>query len=132
MTPIYKVICVDDNADSCELVEVWLTAASGQFDVSSAHTAHDALNLLEHSAFDLFILDIYLPEVSGLALCNMIRGKYPEARILMFSADSYMHAKALALNAGANAFLPKPVVADEFISTVNGLLDGSALQTNNR
>jgi DNA-binding response OmpR family regulator len=69
MTGANKVLCVEDDADTCELIAAILY----DYDVFSAQSVQAALDLLEKETFNYVILDMLLPDGSGLELCKQIR-----------------------------------------------------------
>jgi CheY-like chemotaxis protein len=126
MTAKYKVLCVDDSADSCRLLEAWLEDAPDEFELVTVQDPLSVRRIIEETRYDLYVLDIYMPELSGLALCRMIREKFPDSPIIVFSGDSYIHAPGAAIKAGANVYLTKPIEGEEFVSAVTRLIHANS------
>lgn len=74
-----KILIVDDEKEIADLIEVYLL--NENFDVYKFYAGADALDCIETMALDLAILDIMLPDLGGLSLCQTIRSRndhYPE------------------------------------------------------
>jgi DNA-binding response OmpR family regulator len=83
-----------------------------------------AVRLVEadHFAFDLIILDLMLPGMSGYAVCQTVREKNISLPILILSARSLPEDRARGFDCGANQYLNKPFDLDELLSRVKNLL----------
>ncbi len=118
-----RILCVEDNRDSREMVATLLRGANPDYHVKAVETAAEALALTSKEDFDLFILDIWLPGMDGVELCRRLRAQGVAAPIMFFSA---MGVKAkdqdYVLAAGADAFLVKSIDLDRLVGTVERLL----------
>jgi CheY-like chemotaxis protein len=113
------VLVVDDEKAIRVLVEKILSA--GGYESHTASNGPDALRLLDaHGPFDLFVLDLAMPQMSGTELAGHIRRANPSAKILYFTgfADRLFDEKGQLSQ--DEAFIEKPV-------TVNGLLEAVSL-----
>lgn len=83
-----------------------------------------ALRLIEadHFAFDLLILDLMLPGMSGYAVCDRIRQQEILIPVLILSARSLAEDRARGFDVGANQYMTKPFDLDELLSRVKNLL----------
>jgi DNA-binding response OmpR family regulator len=115
-----RILCVDDNADTCDLLKTMLGMAD--FDVISVPDAAEALRLIESERFDLYVLDSEMPGFSGLTLCHKIRAVDTHTPIVIFSGHGFESHRAAGMLAGANAYLVKPDVR-ELIPTIKRLLE---------
>ncbi|MES0489702.1 MAG: ATP-binding protein [Leptospirales bacterium] len=94
-----------------------------------------ALEILSHSGKPvLVILDINMPDISGIELCKKIRNKFDATKlpILMFTAKTRFKDLTHAINSGATDFLTKPVDYNEFILRVQNLLNMSYAEKDKR
>jgi DNA-binding response OmpR family regulator len=87
---------------------------SSQIETTTVGTAAQALRLIEAERFDLYVLDLWLPDLDGFELCRRIRASDPYTPILFFSGAAYDTDKKKSIEAGANAYLIKPDVAGLF------------------
>ena len=69
-----KILVVDDEAEIADLVELYLT--NENFLVHKFYSANDALECIKNEQLDLAILDVMLPDISGLQICQKIRENY--------------------------------------------------------
>lgn len=116
------ILVVDDEKDTTELLGMCL--AGEGFRVLELTSGAFAVELAREHRPDLIILDLMMPEVSGLDVCRSIRSQRETADIpiLMLSALGDEDYKALAYNAGADDYLAKPVQYAELKSHLQALL----------
>ena len=68
-----KILVVDDEKEIADLIEVYLQ--NENMDVYKFYSGEEALSCIKSTDFDLAILDIMLPDISGLSICQIIRSK---------------------------------------------------------
>lgn len=114
-----KILVVDDEHDIADLLEVYLQ--NENYIVYKFYSAKDALTCIEQEEFDLAILDIMLPDISGFSLCQKIREKhtYP---IIMLTAKDEETDKITGLTLGADDYVTKPFRPLELIARVKAQL----------
>jgi CheY-like chemotaxis protein len=114
-----KILVVDDD----ELVLIALTELLRPrgYEVATALSGSAALELLCRDRVDLIILDVIMPEMSGLEVCRKIRAMetYQDVPIMMLTAKSADEDKQPGMEAGANLFLPKPISPQRLIQLVD-------------
>src|SRR5262245_43691433 len=113
-----RIILVEDHAESRELVECTIKEHA----VICAIDFDEGLSLAQQQKFDLFILDNWLPDRSGVELCRIIREFDPHTPILFYSSAAYDRDISEAMHAGAQKYLIKPVSFDDFKRTVVQLI----------
>jgi DNA-binding response OmpR family regulator len=116
-----RVLYVEDHEDTRELITIVLRQRD--FEVANAHTVDGGVRLASEERFDLYLLDSWLPDGSGLDLCRRIRKFDPVTPILFYSAAAYEADKNMALSAGAQAYLIKPSQTSELCDLVSSLID---------
>jgi DNA-binding response OmpR family regulator len=116
--PQKHVLCVDDDLDNCEIVAVVLPEISLMF----AHTFADGMALIRSRLFDLYLLDNWLLDGSGVDLCREIRRTDANTPIVFLSAAAYARDHEAAMEAGASAYLDKPLGMLQLESTVARLI----------
>jgi DNA-binding response OmpR family regulator len=109
-----RVLLVEDHEDAWEIVAFNLP----EYQVICARNIDEGLRLARSHYFDLYILDNWLPDGSGVGLCRLIREFDPHTPILFYSAAAYANDKDEALRAGAQVYLVKPINFGEFKQTV--------------
>jgi DNA-binding response OmpR family regulator len=93
-----------------------------QFNVNHAIDGASALNILAAQTFDMVILDVMLPDISGIELCRQIRSKDKNIPILMLTALDRVNDKVAGLEAGADDYLVKPFHFSELVARISALL----------
>ena len=120
--PPATILIVDDEPDNRELLEVIL--AWEGFVILTAGSGEDALATIARQPVDLVLLDIMMPEMNGYEVVAKIKGNLATKNIpvLMISALVDVNARTLALTAGADDFLAKPLERAELVLRVRNLL----------
>jgi DNA-binding response OmpR family regulator len=113
---IARILYTEDNTDTRELVS--LVLGQKNCEVVTAENAKQALHLAKTERFDLYILDNWLPDASGIELCTRLRKFDPRMPILFFSGATSDEEKKAAFSSGAQAYLSKPASVDELIDEV--------------
>lgn len=114
------VLCLEDDPDTCELIEIILGADG--FEVVIAPTLPDAMRLIEATAFAIYIVDQHLPGGAGIDFIRRARQNGDATPILVHSAAAFKRDIDAAIEAGADEYLVKPNGWTKLIETVNGLL----------
>jgi len=120
-----RVLYVDDNQDSREMVSFMLRYSNLNCEIISVDSAESAISLIARQTFDFYILDYALPEMSGIELCREIRKSDPTTPILFFTAMAREIDRLNGLKAGANEYLIKPNDLNRLTKTVERLLAGN-------
>ena len=102
----YKILIVEDEPDIVRLIQNRLDV--DKFDVTVAMDGKEALCYMHSNHYDLVTLDIMLPHVDGLTLCDNVRKQYKDSLILIISALDTMERKEKAYDLGADDYIEKP------------------------
>lgn len=95
------------------------------YNVTSAFNGEEALRTLHSEYFDLIILDVMLPEIDGITVCENIRLSNTEIPIMMLSAKNQSTDRILGLKKGADDYLTKPFSLEELLIRVKLLINKS-------
>lgn len=115
----YRVLVVDDEPEIADLVAVYLRGEG--FQVFSCGTGTEALAVLEREKIDLAVLDVMLPDISGMTLCAEIRRSH-QFPILMLTAKNEDTDKITGLTVGADDYMTKPFSPLELVARVKAQL----------
>jgi DNA-binding response OmpR family regulator len=117
-----RLLIVDDEADNREVLE--LVLAWEGFLISTASSGAEALAVVASQPPDLVLLDIMMPGMTGYEVVAKIKADAATSAIpvMMISALTDSKTKLLALTAGAEDFLSKPIDRDELVRRVRNLL----------
>ena len=113
-----SVLIVDDEPHIRKLVKVNLEARD--YTVQEAGTGQEALSLFAQQAFDLVILDLVLPDMSGIEVCAQIR-EQSDVAIIVLSARGEEELKVEALDAGADDYVTKPFGPEELLARIRAI-----------
>ena len=116
-----RVLYIEDHEDTRELVTLVLEQKS--YEVVTGSTIESGVALANSQQFDLYLLDSWLPDGSGLDLCKQIREFDPATPILFYSAAAYEIDRDQAIQSGAQAYLIKPSQPSELCNLVTFLID---------
>ena len=115
------VLHVDDDPD----IRLLISASLREFGyvVATAGTNAEALELAKQYKFDLCILDVRLPDGSGIKLCQEIHQLQPKVPVFYYSAYASDQEQEAALSVCGDAYLKKPVSAKKLEETIAELLE---------
>jgi DNA-binding NarL/FixJ family response regulator len=118
----YRVLIVDDNQRFLEFLEEFLRHYADIHIVGSALSGKEALELAEDDQPDLIIVDLWMPDISGLDLTREIKSRWPGVpTIVLTLLDSPQHRQA-AMEAGADAFIGKPSMDSDLVPAIERLM----------
>lgn len=127
MTNKYSILLVEDEENLQDTLR--LNFELEGYEVTSAYTGPEALRAVQNEHFDLIILDIMIPEIDGIAVCENIRLTNSEVPILILSAKNQSADRVAGLRKGADDYLTKPFNLEELLLRVNILIHKSKLIT---
>ncbi len=128
--PNSRIIIVDDEPRICESLKFFLE--NHGYEVETALNSTQALNIIPTKGFDLFLLDIGLPEISGLDLMARILKESPDAMVVLMTGNATVDSAIAALKTGAYDYFKKPIEIDDLLKTVSTCLKQKALLDENR
>lgn len=114
-----QILIVDDEKEIADLVTLYLENEG--FSVFKYYSSTEALECIHTQSIDLAILDIMMPEIDGLKLCQIIRKQY-NYPIIMLTAKSTELDKINGLMLGADDYLTKPFLPLELVARVKAQL----------
>ena len=120
-----KVLLVDDEESIVESIEYALSQEG--FEVVSAHNGQEALQKVQLEKPNLIVLDLMLPELSGLEVCRILRRERNETPIIMLTAKGEEIDRVIGLEVGADDYLVKPFSLRELIARIRALLRRSKI-----
>jgi CheY-like chemotaxis protein len=118
-----RTLIVDDLPLNLKLLSTLLRAH--KFTVSTAMSAEEAKTALATGPFELLLLDIRLPGMDGLTFAKLLRADsaYDGMTIIAVTANAMKNDEALAMAAGCDGYITKPIDTRKFIPYVNDLLE---------
>src|SRR3989304_3293811 len=114
-----RILVVDDEKKIVEIVKAYLEKEG--FEVSTAHDGKAALEQVRRQTPSLMVLDLMLPEVSGLDVCRTVR-KESDVPIIMLTARDETTDKIVGLELGAEDYVPKSFDPKDLVTRVKAVL----------
>jgi DNA-binding response OmpR family regulator len=115
-----KILIVEDDEGNAAVLNQALTAQ--QYIVEIATDGQLGWDLLEVFEYDLILLDVTLPKLNGITLCQRLREKGDLTPILLLTAQDSSNNKVAGLDAGADDYIVKPYEMDELSARIRALL----------
>ncbi|MEO6330112.1 MAG: response regulator transcription factor [Ginsengibacter sp.] len=119
----YSILLVEDEENLQEALRLNLELEG--YEVTGANDGAEALSAVQNEYFDLIILDVMLPELDGISVCENIRLQGNEIPILILSAKNSSADRVLGLKKGADDYLTKPFNLEELLLRVDKLIHKS-------
>ena len=120
-----SILLVEDEENLQDVLKLNLEMEG--YDVTSAYDGAEALKAVHNEYFDLTILDVMLPEIDGITVCENIRLFNNEMPILILSAKNNSSDRVIGLQKGADDYLTKPFDLTELLLRVKKLINKSKL-----
>ncbi len=114
-----RVLLVEDEPQIMKMMKLNLTLEG--YEVISCDNGKDALQVIDNQNFNLIILDIMLPEISGFQICEQIRLRDKIVGIIFVSAKNSPEDRVKGLKLGADDYITKPFNLEELLLRVNNL-----------
>jgi len=124
-----RILLIEDEKRLSHFVKKGLT--ENGFAVDQAYDGDEGLYLASQETYDVVVLDVMLPKMSGVEVCKKIRSLKKEVAILMLTAKSELEDKIDGLDSGADDYLTKPFEFGELKARINALLRRSYHQVSN-
>jgi hypothetical protein len=120
-----KILAIDDNVDNLVVLKALINDAFPEVYYISADSGHKGLELCQSEKPDVILLDIVMPGIDGYEVCTKLKSdiRLKHIPVVMVTANrADKEARVKALEAGADAFLPKPVDESELKAQIRAML----------
>lgn len=125
----YRILLVEDEEHLRDTIKLNLELEG--YSVTAVADGLDALTCIQESRFNLVILDIMIPSINGLDVCERIRLENRDTPVLILSAKNTSEDRVKGLKLGANDYLTKPFNLEELLLRVNILIKSGLKGTEN-
>ncbi len=122
MTKKYDLLIVDDEESITFLLQTEFEDLSG-FNVDTAHNGTEAINLIQSKIYDVVLLDIKMPRVSGIEVLKFIKEHSPTTEVIMLTNVVDMKTAFETVKLGAYDFIGKPYESEQLLATVRRAIE---------
>ena len=124
-----KILVVEDDEAIAEMLACMLS--NQNYVVEVANDGEAAWELIVVYEYDLLLIDITLPHLDGISLCQRIRAHGYQMQIMLVTGRGSSHDQAIGLDAGADAYMTKPTDPEELIARIRALIrrEGTAFHS---
>ena len=122
----HKILVVDDDILVLEALEELLKSSG--YEVRVAMRGQEALEILEEERFDLLILDVVMPKMTGFDVCCEVRKRddtMSKVKIIMLTAKTDARSAEVRKECGCDLYLTKPIDPDRLMELIRNTLDNS-------
>ena len=102
-----KLLVVDDEAEICDFLKTFFEERD--FEVQTAHSGKEALEIAGKSKPQVILLDIHMPEMDGMIVLKKIKEQYPGTKVIMVTAIETQEKIEEAMRLGADNYITKPL-----------------------
>lgn len=113
-----RILLVDDEKDFVEMLAMRLEEAGEQ--VTPAHSGHECLVALEKDSFDVVILDIKMPGMSGIQTLRKVKNAFPLVEVILLTGHGTTETAVEGMKLGAFDYLLKPAEFDDLTAKLEG------------
>ena len=114
-----RILLIDDDPEFCSLLNDYLELNS--ISLTCAHDGQSGLAIMDRRAFDLILLDMFLPDINGLDVLRRIR-RMQSPPVVMLSAHNEETDRIIALEIGADDYVPKAFSSRELLARIRAVL----------
>ncbi len=125
-----KILVVDDEEYLCELLKDELLSTN-LFEVDIANDGATAINKIQNTIYDLVLLDIKMPRISGIEVLKFIKEHSPDTEVIMITAFGDIKLAVETIKLGAFDFITKPYNFDELLVSIQNALEKRKLKLQN-
>ncbi|MDD2898867.1 MAG: sigma-54 dependent transcriptional regulator [Desulfuromonadaceae bacterium] len=129
MNETIKVLVIDDDDSGREALALLLRSAG--YEITSAATGLDAIDLIDHDQFQVIVSDLFLPDKSGLDILQHVQKVSPATEVIVVTGHGSAQSAVRAMKAGAYDYITKPIDFDELKIVVSKALDKQKLLSEN-
>src|SRR5215831_6344116 len=126
-----RILVIDDEADIRESLDALLTL-EGKYVVDLASNATEGIRKMESGSYDLVLLDLMMPDKSGMEVLDEIRPRDPETPIFMITAYGSIEVAVQALKRGANDYFSKPWDNEKLLIEIERMIARRRLESENK
>lgn len=125
----FSVLIIDDEPIQLDSLREMMELSGYQ--VEGANSGEEAIKLLRRYSFDILLLDLNMPGMSGFEVIDYVTSEHIPCKVVVVSGDASFESARRALKKGAHDFLKKPYVPDELLATMRNVVSSKLLEQDN-
>lgn len=114
-----RILIAEDEVATAKALKLLLEKA--KYSVDIVHTGTDAWDYISQGSYEVIVLDIMMPGMSGLEVLSLIRRNKMATPVLLLTSKAEIEDRVAGLEAGADDYLPKPFATSELIARIKAL-----------
>ncbi|MBQ2626881.1 MAG: response regulator transcription factor [Eubacterium sp.] len=114
-----RVLIAEDEVATAKAIKLLLEKA--KYSVDIVHNGIDAWDYISSNSYEVIVLDIMMPGMSGIEVLTLMRKNHYSTPVLMLTAKSEVEDRVAGLEAGADDYLPKPFATSELLARIKAL-----------
>lgn len=129
MKPYSEILVVDDDPSNREAISLLLTSTGYQ--IQSAASGEEALDLLQKNSFDVILTDLFLPGISGIDILKKVKEDAPSSSVILITGKASAETAVEAMKSGAFDYLTKPLHFERLKVVIAKALEKTQLLSEN-
>ena len=125
------ILAVDDDRSFRGILGSLLSQDSGVDLIGEAENGEEAVRVSRELQPDVVLMDITMPRVNGFDATRKIKSDRPETKVIMLTIYSNDYYERVAIESGADGFIPKKRLSSELLPAIRGLMEPSKTQSSN-
>ena len=121
MSNLANILVIDDDETMRDWCQQILSQAGNK--VETAEDGLKGLDILKKESFDLIILDLKMPGLSGMEVLQKVNEEYPETAVVIITGEATVESAVEGMKTGAYDFIPKPFTPESFLTAVKQALE---------
>jgi CheY-like chemotaxis protein len=121
-----EILVIEDNRTFLRMIDMVLKEAAPNHRILTASSVAEGLERAKSRGISIFIIDVHLPDGTGLELLARIRLSHPEARAIVMTSSPEADHRDMAHQFGAIQFLAKPIHLKRFAGLIRSLVEGTS------
>lgn len=118
----YKILLIDDEVMALTAMENYLMLV-GNYEIHKCADSRLVIDLVRSGGFDLIIMDLTMPHISGKELLKKIEENNPEVPIIVVTGENEVDTAVACMQSGAKDFIAKPISPERLASSINTILE---------
>lgn len=114
-----RILVAEDNDSNFVLMSYILRKT---YEFERARNGQEAVEMVDDGHYDIVLMDVKMPVMDGLEATRLIKRKHPELPVVALTANAFDSDRQLAMEAGCDAFLAKPISREECLNTIGEIL----------